>query len=133
MFGFSYVRGRGPGGITPIWVHRLQLVLMRSQTPGHRQGRVRPDQRKRRSDTRVSTPRQAIVGDHEAWFWDVVHDGFHYELAWWPFDGHLRYSYPSTDTKRSQFLRMGPRYSPRHSLSDAIASVRDWVISLEAR
>lgn len=82
---------------------------------------------------RTSNPRRVIVGDQEAYFWDVVVDGVPNELAWWVTDGTLRLSYPLDETRRSSFIRLGARYSPQRNLNDADAAVRRWVCNQHQR
>lgn len=88
---------------------------------------------RRTSLNRLSTPRRVVVGDHEAYFWDVTVDGVPSEVAWWVSDGSLRLSFPCDDTRRSRFVRLGSRYSPRRSLVDADAAVHDWAAGQRRR
>lgn len=75
---------------------------------------------------RLSNPRRSIIGDREAYFWDVVVDDVPHELVWWVTDGTLHWSYPVDGCRRSGFVKLGPRYSPRFSLADASRTVGQW-------
>jgi hypothetical protein len=75
---------------------------------------------------RVSQPRRAIVGDHEAYLWSVEIDGVPHDVAWWVADGSIRLSFPVDATRPSRFVTLGPSYSPCYSLRAAMRAVDSW-------
>lgn len=76
---------------------------------------------------RISSPRRRVINDHEAYLWTVQLDGVEHHFAWWVTDGTLRWSYPLDERRWSQFVRLGPRYSPCRSVFDAHAAIERWI------
>lgn len=71
-------------------------------------------------------PRRVEAGDREAYLWTLTVHGVKHHLAWWPATGEMLWSYLRTPREWSPFVRLGPRYSPRHDLTSAQAAVTAW-------
>lgn len=76
---------------------------------------------------KISQPRRIVVADHDAYLWSIHMDGVRHDIVWWVTDGTIRVSFQIDAKRTSRFVKLGPPYSPRYSLREAVAAVNDWV------
>ena len=87
----------------------------------------------------IRGPQRLDLGHVEAWLWRVDVDEIPHLVTWTPLDGHVRVSWrdlgqrrrppgagPIHDESWSEFVVLGPSFSPQRDLRSAHNAVENW-------